>query len=45
MFTTAQGKHEHIKYVKCKPPNDYQSVANSFNKKKYRKRILVKKMK
>jgi hypothetical protein len=23
MFVTRQGKHEHIKYVKCKPPNDY----------------------
>jgi hypothetical protein len=32
MFVTAQGKHEHIKYVKCKPPaSTSSSTINNIN--------------
>ena len=32
MFVTAQGKHEHIKYVKCKPPaSSSSSTTNNIN--------------
>jgi len=34
MFTTAQGKHQHIKYVKCSPPiqqHNNQTINNNCN--------------
>jgi hypothetical protein len=31
MFVTRQGKHEHIKYVKCKPPASSSSTTNNIN--------------
>jgi len=31
MFVTRQGKHEHIKYVKCKPPASTSSTINNIN--------------
>ena len=31
MFTTAQGKHQHKKYVKCTPPEQVQSSPHTIN--------------
>ena len=31
MFVTAQGKYQHIKYVKCKPPASTSSTINNIN--------------